>query len=168
MHMHRTSVSNGYHLNTHCRTSKQTYWKCYCKKESNRLLDAFFPQLHNYPGLLADLTDAYFILFLLLLSPLLTTPIASLEHPVCFLTNSQKLASCLSFFISSEFPFFPALLCIYLYLYLCEIHCQVSQLMTSVDWYTLTGTHPSSSLTLCRFLSHRVLSRKHSLQKLHS
>lgn len=75
------------------------------------------------------------ILFLLLLSALLTTPTASLKHPVCFLTNSQKTASCLSFFISSEFPFFPALLYMYLYLYLYQIQSQVSQLRISIHWH---------------------------------
>lgn len=50
----------------------------------------FLPQLPYYPGLLAELTDAYFIPFLLQLSSLLTTSIASLEHPVCFPTNSQN------------------------------------------------------------------------------
>lgn len=55
------SVSYGYCLNIHCKTSKQTYWKCYCKKRATGSLmpKFFFPQLPNYPVLLAELTDAY-------------------------------------------------------------------------------------------------------------
>lgn len=132
------------------------------------MLKFFFPQLPNYPRLLAELTDAYFILFLLLLSPLLTTPIVSLEHPVCFLINSQKLASFFIFPSLSLLSFLFSLhscVCIYTYIYIKYTAKSHNLGFLYID--TLTATHLSFSLTLCRFVSHRVLSRNHSLQKLH-
>lgn len=54
-----------------------------------------FPWLPNYPGLLAELADAYLILPPLLpsLSALLTTPIASLKNPVHFPITFLKTLS---------------------------------------------------------------------------
>lgn len=134
MHMHRMSVSYGYCLNIHCKTSKQTYWKCYCKKRATGSLmpKLFFPQITQlswYPGRVNWCLFYYF-----------SSPLSLLDNSHCFFRTSHLLPhqfskiSFLSFLISSEFPFFPALLYMYLYLYLYQIHCQVSQLRISIHW----------------------------------
>lgn len=123
------SVSYGYCLNIHCKTSKQTYWKCYCKKRATGSLmpKLFFPQLPNYPVLLAELTDAYSFS-----SPTLCL----IDNSHCFFKTSCLLPhqfSKNSLLSLSEFPFFPALL--YMYLYLYQIQSQVSQLRISIHWH---------------------------------
>lgn len=115
----------------------------------------FFPWLPNYPGLLAELADAYLILPPLFpsLSALLTTPIASLKNPVHFPIISLKT-------LSQVFPSLPSLS----FLFSCTpIYIKYTTKSHSLDFlYTdiPTRTHPPSSLILCRFV--RCAIQEHS------
>ena len=108
---------------------------------------------------MAESADVYHILspLLLSLSALLTTPIASLKNPVHFPITSLKI-------LSHVFPSLPSLS----FLFSCTpIYIKYTAKSHSLDFLHIdipTQTHPPSSLTLCRFVSHYVLFRNALLE----